>query len=67
MQRGDIIVAVNGKTVARVDDLHRMLAEWPVGKPVQLTVIRLKERLKITAVPDDVYEPRRREQAAHQP
>jgi S1-C subfamily serine protease len=61
MQRGDIIVAVNGKTVARVDDLHRMLAEWPIGKPVHLTVIRLEERLEITAVPDDVYEPRRRQ------
>ncbi|HYA03246.1 MAG TPA: trypsin-like peptidase domain-containing protein, partial [Syntrophobacteria bacterium] len=67
MQRGDVIVAVNGKTVASVDDLHRMLAEWPIGKPVHLTVVRREERLEITAVPDDVYEPRRREQGAHQP
>ena len=67
MRRGDIIVAVNGKTVARVDDLHRMLAEWPIGKPVHLTVVRLEERLEITAVPDDVYEPHRREQAAPRP
>jgi len=61
MQRGDIIVAVDGKTVAEIDDLHRMRAEWPIGKPVQLTVVRLEERLEITAVPDDVYEPRRRQ------
>jgi S1-C subfamily serine protease len=64
MQGGDVIVAVNGKTVATVDDLHRMLAEWPIGKPVHLTVIRLEERLEITAVPDDVYEPRRRQNSA---
>jgi S1-C subfamily serine protease len=67
MRRGDVIVALNSKTVASVDDLHRMLAEWPIGKPVRLTVVRREERLEITAVPNDVYEPSRREQGAQQP
>jgi S1-C subfamily serine protease len=61
VQRGDIIVAVNGKTVARVDDLHRMLGEWPIGEAVYLTVIRREERLEIAAVPEDLYEPQRGE------
>jgi len=37
---GDLIVAVNDRASMSVDDLHGFLAEWPIGKPVRLTVLR---------------------------
>jgi S1-C subfamily serine protease len=43
---GDLIVAVNGQEVASVDHIHRFLGEWPIGKPVTLTIIRGQERLE---------------------
>jgi hydroxyacylglutathione hydrolase len=35
----DLIVAINQVDVESVDDLHRFLAEWPIGRPVELDVI----------------------------
>jgi S1-C subfamily serine protease len=51
MRVGDYIVAVNGQTVASVDDLHRFLADWHIGKSVNITVIREKKRIELTVVP----------------
>jgi S1-C subfamily serine protease len=51
MRVGDYIVAVNGQAVASVDDLHRFLADWPIGKSVNITVIRKKKRKQLFVVP----------------
>jgi S1-C subfamily serine protease len=51
---GDLISAVNGMPVAGVDDLHRFLAEWPVGEPITLTVIRRQERSDLVLVPTEI-------------
>lgn len=51
---GDLISAVNGTPVAGVDDLHRFLAEWPVGEPITLTVIRRQERSEVVLVPAEM-------------
>jgi S1-C subfamily serine protease len=48
---GDFIVAVNGSQVSSVDDLHRFLSEWPIGKPVRIKIIRRTELLELEAVP----------------
>lgn len=48
---GDLIVAINGQAAASVDHIHRLLAEWPIGKPVMLIVVRGKERLEIEVAP----------------
>jgi S1-C subfamily serine protease len=50
---GDLIAAIQGKRVLTVDDLHRFLAEWPIGEPVILTVLRGKEKLKVTVKPSE--------------
>jgi S1-C subfamily serine protease len=50
---GDILVALNGQGVASVDDLHRYLAEWPIGQEVRLTLIRGREKLEIGVVPGE--------------
>jgi len=51
MRVGDLIVAIHGKDVSSVDDLHRFLAEWPVGQPVRLTVVRAREIFERRIVP----------------
>ena len=46
VQEGDLIVAVNGRDVTSIDDLHRLLAEWPLGSPVTLSVLRGQQRFQ---------------------
>ncbi len=51
MLSGDIIVAVDGVAVGDVDELHRLMTEERVGKPVPITVLRLTHKLEITVTP----------------
>jgi S1-C subfamily serine protease len=51
MLSGDIIVAVDGIAVGDVDELHRLMTEERVGKPVPITVLRLTQKLEITVTP----------------
>jgi len=53
VREGDIIVAMDGKTVASVDDLHRLLSEWPIGASVALTIIRGVDRIEIEVSPTE--------------
>jgi S1-C subfamily serine protease len=53
MRVSDLIVSVNGRRVAGVDDLHRFLGEWPVGDPVTITVLRGKTREDLKVVPTE--------------
>jgi S1-C subfamily serine protease len=48
---GDIIVAVDGIPVGDVDELHRMMTEERVGKPVPITVLRLSQKLDVAVTP----------------
>ncbi|MGA7868189.1 MAG: PDZ domain-containing protein, partial [Stellaceae bacterium] len=48
---GDIIVAIDSIPVGDVDELHRLMTEERVGKPVPVTVIRLSQKLDIVVVP----------------
>lgn len=48
---GDLIVAIEEHQVRTVDDLHRFLADWAIGKPVTLTLLRGKERMKLSITP----------------
>ncbi len=51
MRVGDLIVAIQDRQVTNVDDLHRFLAEWPVGQPVSLSVLRGRKRFDRALVP----------------
>jgi S1-C subfamily serine protease len=51
MLSGDIIVTVDGIPVADVDELHRLMTEERVGKPVAITVLRQSQKLDIVVVP----------------
>jgi S1-C subfamily serine protease len=57
LKEGDLIVAINGQSVASVDDIHRFLSEWPLGEGVALTVIRGSERRELNVVPVEVGTP----------
>lgn len=47
----DLIVAMGGKQIAGVDDLHRLLTETQVGARTRLTVIRGPQKLQLELVP----------------
>ncbi len=49
----DIIIKLNKQEVASVDEMFRILSEWPVGQPLTLTVIRGKGRMDLEAVPSE--------------
>jgi S1-C subfamily serine protease len=48
---GDIIVAIDAIPVGDVDELHRLMTEERVGKPVPITVLRLSQKLDIVVTP----------------
>ena len=53
LREGDIIVAIDGKPVAGVDDLQRLLTDVRVGVASTLTVIRYTEKLEVNVVPEE--------------
>jgi S1-C subfamily serine protease len=56
LREGDVIVAMDGKPVAGVDDLHRMLTDARVGAVSSLTVLRHTEKLELKVVPEEMRE-----------
>jgi S1-C subfamily serine protease len=53
MRKGDLIVSMNGTDIATVDLLQKFLADWPIGKPVNVSVLRVQERLEIGVTPSE--------------
>jgi S1-C subfamily serine protease len=53
MQAGDLVVAIKGADVQSVDDLHRFLAEWPIGRPVEIEIVRGNTRRVLIIVPKE--------------
>jgi S1-C subfamily serine protease len=56
LREGDVIVALDGKPVAGVDDLHRLLTDARVGASNLLTVLRWTEKLGLAIVPQEVSD-----------
>jgi S1-C subfamily serine protease len=53
LREGDLVVALDGKPVAGVDDLHRLLTDARVGVSSVLTVLRYTEKLELKVVPEE--------------
>jgi S1-C subfamily serine protease len=53
LREGDVIVSLDGKPVAGVDDLHRLLTDARVGMSSSLTVLRYTEKLVLNVVPEE--------------
>jgi serine protease Do len=47
MQRGDVIVAVDGKSIERVGQLQRIIASYEPGDRVKIKVVRFGEELTL--------------------
>jgi S1-C subfamily serine protease len=56
LRAGDLIVAVNGSDVQSVDDLHRFLSDWPIGRPVEIDIVRGQGRRVLMIVPKEAVE-----------
>jgi len=53
LRDGDVIVALDGKPVAGVDDLHRLLTDARVEVSSVLTVLRYTDKLELKVVPEE--------------
>ena len=53
LREGDVIVALDDKPVAGVDDLHRLLTDAQVGARCALTVIRHTEKINLSITPTE--------------
>jgi S1-C subfamily serine protease len=51
VREGDVIAALDGKPVAGVDDLHRLLTDARAGVSNTLTVLRHTEKLELHVIP----------------
>jgi S1-C subfamily serine protease len=56
LREGDVIVALDGKPVAGVDDLHRLLTDARVGASSALTILRHTEKLELKVVPEETVQ-----------
>ncbi len=54
LREGDLIVALNGKGISSVDDLHRFLSGWSSGSVLTLTTLRNGERRNLRVIPGEV-------------
>lgn len=54
LRSGDIVIRVNAQPVARIDDLHRLLTEWPLVTPVMLTILRGKNQVTVSLMPAEL-------------
>jgi S1-C subfamily serine protease len=49
----DYLVSMNDEMIESVDDIHRILAEWPIGEAMPVVLIRGTELLSFKMVPDE--------------
>lgn len=57
VQERDVLVELDGETVASVDDLQRLLIGERVGRPIDLSVVRRSQRLVLHPVPVEYGDP----------
>jgi S1-C subfamily serine protease len=51
VQRGDVVVALDGEPIAGVDDMHRSLTAERAGRALTLTLLRRAEKLEVSVTP----------------
>lgn len=51
LHAGDLVVAIAGRLVQTVDDVHRVLVTWPIGRPVVVGIVRGLERRDVSVTP----------------
>ena len=56
VQRGDVIVAFDGKAVRSARDLPQIVASTPIGQKVAMEVMRRKDKLELQATTQEMVE-----------
>lgn len=51
LREGDLLVALVGTAVTGIDELHRLMRDWPPGRPAELVVLRRGQRLRVEITP----------------
>jgi S1-C subfamily serine protease len=53
VEAGDLVVALDGQAVSGFDDLHRLLSQERLGKPLEMIVIRRTQRVSLQVRPQE--------------
>jgi S1-C subfamily serine protease len=53
---GDIVISAGGQAIAGIDDLQRLLGQWPIGDALTLKVLRRIEMLEWIVTPREAPE-----------
>jgi S1-C subfamily serine protease len=51
LRQGDLIHSLGGRPIRSIDDVQRILGEWPVGTDLTVGVLRRHESMERTVVP----------------
>jgi S1-C subfamily serine protease len=50
---GDVLLSIDDKEVASVDDVHRLLSNWPIRAPLTVRVKRGQETIDLRVYPGE--------------
>ncbi len=50
IREGDILLGLEGQSVASVDDVHRLLTDVPAGSHIKLKMLRENELMEVEVV-----------------
>src|SRR5207249_5853379 len=56
VREGDLVVAMDERSIAGVDDLHRLLTDVRVGVRSRVSVLRGPEKVQLDIVPEEAKE-----------
>jgi len=56
LAEGDRIVSLGERATSNVDDIHRVLNEWPIGSELKIGVIRGLQSRELTITPEESQE-----------
>jgi S1-C subfamily serine protease len=56
LQKGDVVVGLDDRPVASVDDIHRALQKWPLPGPLRLRVLRDRQLVDVTVAAAEAPE-----------
>ncbi len=59
LQEGDILIRIGEQSVKSLGELHRFLAHWPPGRPVEVQVMRQHQLRTFTVIPKEAPASRR--------
>lgn len=54
ISKGDIIIGLDENIIRNIDDLHRLLDEFAIGKKVSLKVLRKGIQTLVKAIPGEL-------------